>query len=114
MLLYLVNSPEFDFQTYADKEHNVFLPLAPVEQLPHGPESITEQHILGTAHIEEASYEGNDQLIMEWFKQLNLHTKDEKKRTGLECVIVWIGDQLTVERLCGLFKYHAQDHTSFD
>ena len=114
VLLYFVNSPEFDFQTYADKEHNVFLPLASVKQLPHGPESITKLHILGTAHIEEASYEGNDQLIMEWFKQLNLHTEDEKKRTGLEHVIVWVGDQLTVERLHGLFKYRMQDHTSFD
>lgn len=70
--------------------------------------------MLGTVHIEEASYEGNNQLIMEWFKQLNLHTEDERKRTGLEHVIVWVGDQLTVERLRGLFKYRAQDHTSFD
>ncbi|KAI6152468.1 hypothetical protein BKA82DRAFT_4328383 [Pisolithus tinctorius] len=72
ILQYLVKSPEFNFQTYQHKDHDVFLPPAPVEKIPHGPQSITEQHILGTVHIEEASYEGNDQLIMEWFKQLNL------------------------------------------
>ncbi|KAF8431619.1 hypothetical protein L210DRAFT_3415728 [Boletus edulis BED1] len=115
VLQFLVNCPEFDFHTYPHKDHDIFsLPSAPVERLPHGPQSITEQHILGTVHIEEASYEGNDQLIMEWFKQLNLHTEDERKRTGLERVVVWVGDQLTVERLRGLFKYRAQDHTSFD
>ena len=114
VLQYLVNSPEFNFRTYPYKDHNIFSPSAPVEKLPHGPQSITEQHILRTVHIEEASYEGNDQLIMEWFKQLNLHTENERKRTGLERVIIWVGDQLTVERLRGLFKYHAQDHTSFD
>ncbi|KAI6152465.1 hypothetical protein BKA82DRAFT_90579, partial [Pisolithus tinctorius] len=45
---------------------------------------------------------------------LTVHTTDERKHTGLERMIVWVGDQLTVERLHGLFKYHAQDHTSFD
>lgn len=114
VLQYLVNSPDFDLRTYQHKDHDIFSPPPPVEKLPHGPPSITEQHMLGTVHIEEASYEGNDQLIMEWFKQLNLHNEDEKKRTGLERVIVWVGDQLTVERLRGLFKYRAQDHTSFD
>ncbi|KIK77230.1 hypothetical protein PAXRUDRAFT_778608, partial [Paxillus rubicundulus Ve08.2h10] len=94
--------------------HDIFLPCAPVEKITHGLPSVTKQHILGTVHIEEASYKGNDQLIMEWFKQLNLHTKDERKHTGLERIIIWVGNQLMVERLCGLFKYRAQDHTSFD
>ncbi|KAI6140218.1 hypothetical protein BKA82DRAFT_4331999 [Pisolithus tinctorius] len=99
VLQYLVKSPESNFQTYQHKDHDVFLPPAPIEKILHGPQSISEQHILGKVHIEEASYEGNDQLIMEWFKQLNLHTTDERKCTGLEHVIVWVGDQLAVERL---------------
>jgi hypothetical protein len=114
VLQYLARSPKFYLQTYEHKDHQIFSPPTPVEKLPWEPQFITEQHILGTVHIKEASYEGNEQLIMEWFKQLHLDAEDKRKCTGLDRVIVWVGDQLTVERLHRLFKYHAQDHTSFD
>ncbi|KIK79099.1 hypothetical protein PAXRUDRAFT_162190, partial [Paxillus rubicundulus Ve08.2h10] len=114
ILQYHTGSPKFDLKTYEHKDHQFFSPLTLVEKLPCGPQFITEQHILSTVHIEEASYKGNEQLIMEWFKQLHLHTKDERKQTGLEQVIIWVGDQLTVKHLCGLFKYYVQDHMSFD
>ncbi|KAK6978306.1 hypothetical protein R3P38DRAFT_3334310 [Favolaschia claudopus] len=34
--------------------------------------------------------------------------------TGTQRIIAWMGDQLTVERLRGLWKYRHEDHNSFD
>ncbi|OAX34538.1 hypothetical protein K503DRAFT_676428, partial [Rhizopogon vinicolor AM-OR11-026] len=76
---------------------------SPINLLPVGPEYVTQQFMLGTVHIEEASYEGNDQLIREWLRQLNLDSLQEQQKTGLFRVIGWVGDQLTAERLRGLF-----------
>ena len=44
--------------------------------------------MLGTEHLEEASYEGNDQVMMAIAHQLGLDTKDEQKKTGLHRVII--------------------------
>ncbi|KAH7925761.1 hypothetical protein BV22DRAFT_1160019 [Leucogyrophana mollusca] len=114
ILQYLVDSPEFEFSTYSQQNHVTFSSPEPVQKLPTGPEYITQQFMLGTVHIDEASYEGNDQLMLEFFRQMQLHTEDETKKTGLHRVIPWVGDQLTVERLRELFKFRAQDHNSYD
>ncbi|EGO26773.1 hypothetical protein SERLADRAFT_407431 [Serpula lacrymans var. lacrymans S7.9] len=92
----------------------MFNPSAPVQRLPSGQQYITKQYMLGTVHIEEASYEGNEMLLGKWLSQLRLDSLDKQKKTGLERVIPWVGDQLTVERLRGLFRFCAQDHNSFD
>ncbi|KAH7910892.1 hypothetical protein BJ138DRAFT_1187476 [Hygrophoropsis aurantiaca] len=114
VLRYLIESPEFDFKTYTQQSHPTFTAPPPIQQLPSGTAYVTQQFMLGTVHIEEASYEGNDKLIMEWMRQANLHSEYERKKTGLERVICWVGDQLTVERLRGLYKFRAQDHNSYD
>ncbi|KAJ7251713.1 hypothetical protein C8J57DRAFT_1187930 [Mycena rebaudengoi] len=50
----------------------------------------------------------------QFFRQLHLDTEDEQRKTALERVIPWLGDQLTVERLRGLWKYRHEDYNSFD
>jgi hypothetical protein len=69
---------------------------------------------LNTVHIEEASYEGNDRVLGEWWRQLQLDTADKQKQTGEEKVIVWVGDQLTVSRLRGLQRFRCNDLNSFE
>ncbi|KAI0368261.1 hypothetical protein BV20DRAFT_1054231 [Pilatotrama ljubarskyi] len=110
----LLDCPEFDLETYSNPTHSAFAPSPPVSCLPHGPEHITKQYVLGTVHIDEASYDGTDDLIKEWMRQLKLDRMDEQQRTGLERVLVWIGDQLTVDRLRGLANYRCEDANGYD
>ena len=70
--------------------------------------------MLGTKHLEEASYEGNVNVIAAVLHQIKLDTEDEMKKTDIDCVIPWIGDQLTAARLRGLFGFRAQDQNSFE
>ncbi|TDL27181.1 hypothetical protein BD410DRAFT_714083 [Rickenella mellea] len=114
VLRFLTTAPEFSFETYSNKKSFIFAPAPPVNQLPSGKLHKTEQYMLATVHIEEASYEGNSQLLGEWFRQLGLGSEAEQKKTGTERVIPWIGDQLTISRLRGLFNYRSEDFNSFD
>jgi hypothetical protein len=112
ILSILINTP--DFSNYTHRSDTTFSAPPPVHLLPSGSEHTIQQYILGTADIEEASYEGNDKVIEEWFRQLGMDSEAEKKKTGLERVIPWVGDQLTIERLRGLWKYRHEDDNSFD
>jgi hypothetical protein len=114
ILSILTSAPEFDFETYKHKTHAIFHPPQPVRQLPTGPEHATRQYMLDTVHIEEASYDGNDRVLAEWLCQLQIDSPEERKRTGEERVIVWVGDQLTVSRIRGLKKFRCEDLNSFD
>ncbi|KAF9236815.1 hypothetical protein BU15DRAFT_88956 [Melanogaster broomeanus] len=114
VLRYLIDSPEFDFATYTNKDHEIFTPPTPLNQLPTGERYVTRQFMLGTEHLEEASYDGNINVIMAIFHQLLLDSEEQLKQTGLYRVFVWIGDQLTSARLRGLFNFRAQDRNAFD
>jgi hypothetical protein len=106
-----------DSPTFADYPHlndHLFDPPPPVWQLQGGPENATEQFILETSMKEEASYEGTLSCMADVFKQLLLNAVDEQMCTAIQRVIAWIGDQLTIERLRGLWKYRHEDHNSFD
>lgn len=70
--------------------------------------------MLDTVHIEEASYEGNERVLAEWFCQLNINSLKKRKELGLDRILVWVGDQLTVSRLWGLKKLHCEDLNSFE
>lgn len=37
-----------------------------------------------------------------------------QQKIGLEQVIAWAGDQLTIDRLRNLFKFRAEDLNSYD
>lgn len=99
VLMYLTTAPDFSFETYAGNKHPLFNSLPSLDKLPIGPEHVTCQYMLNTVHIEEASYEGNDRVLNNWWHQLKLDTLDKQKQTGEEKMIVWVGDQLTVSRL---------------
>jgi hypothetical protein len=114
VLQFLVESPDFDFETYAFKEDQIFSSFPSGHQLPIGKEYIPTQYILKTAHIEEASYEGNARVLAEWWQQLKRSTHSGQREMSESQTIVWAGDQLTVSRLCGLQNFHCEDHNSFD
>jgi hypothetical protein len=114
ILRVLLDSPDFDLQTYDGKDSIQFEPPTPIRQLPVGPENVGLQYLLGTVNIPESSYEGNSNLIEEWFKQLGWASPGEKMKVAMSKIVSWIGDQLTVDRLRGLFKYRAEDNNSFE
>ncbi|KAL0956796.1 hypothetical protein HGRIS_002915 [Hohenbuehelia grisea] len=103
-----------DFADYAHLNDPLFNAPPAVEQLPQGDEAITKQYILRTTEIEEASYDGTDKVMKEIFRQLRLDSEDKQKRTGLHRIIPWAGDQLTVDRLRGLWRYRSEDLNSCD
>ena len=110
----MVDSPDFDLETYAFKEDRIFSPCTPRHQLPIRKDNIPSQYVLKTAHIEEASYEGNACVLSEWWRQLECGTLDGQREMGDSQTIVWAGDQMTVSRLRGLQNFHCEDHNSFD
>ncbi|KAH9892908.1 hypothetical protein C8Q73DRAFT_746651 [Cubamyces lactineus] len=88
---------------YAHSDHPTLAPPAPVNPLPHG-----------TVHIDEASYDGTNNLIKEWMRQLYIDEQDERMRTGTEHVLFWIGDQLTDNHLRGLANYRCEDLNGYN
>jgi len=112
VLKFLTCSPEFDMKTYSRKDSEIFHPPAPVLQLDK--DDVGLQYLLGTVNIPEASYEDHDRLIDEWFNQLGWTTVAQRMKVALEKVVSWVGDQLTVDRLRGLFRMRAEDENSFE
>ncbi|CUA76197.1 Bifunctional uridylyltransferase/uridylyl-removing enzyme [Rhizoctonia solani] len=67
----------------------------PVDQLPHGAEFCSKQHMLGTMDYDESTLSGNNNLLDDSFGQLGYKTPKEKiglARTRKQYVV---GDQLT-------------------
>jgi hypothetical protein len=114
VLQFLLESPEFDYQTYSGKGSITLNAPPPVNQLPSGKEHITLQYLLGTVNIPEASYEDNNRLIEEWFKQIGWNNVSKRMKVAMRKVVAWVGDQLTMDRLRELFKFHAEDENSFE
>ncbi|KAK6980827.1 hypothetical protein R3P38DRAFT_3334136 [Favolaschia claudopus] len=93
----LFEAPEFDISSYSDRDHHLLQEPSAVHQL-------TMQYLLGTLNIPEASYEDNARNgSNSWATKL-----------GLEQVMAWVGDQLTVDRLRNLFRFRAEDDNSFE
>ncbi|KAI0047482.1 hypothetical protein FA95DRAFT_1663095 [Auriscalpium vulgare] len=112
ILRFLVDSPVF--ATYEDRADIDAEKPAPVHQLPHGPEHIVQQFILRTADIDESSYEGNEKAIEEWMRQLGFDSREQRKKTSTDRLIVMVGDQLTAERLRGMMKYRSDDMNGYE
>ncbi len=98
VLSFLIETPAFSFKTYDHNDHNLFKSPMPVHQLPVRRDHIACQYMLNMVHIEEVSYEGNDQVLKEWWRrcQLEVNTPEKQKKMGEDDLIVWAGDQLTV------------------
>ncbi|KAF8154046.1 hypothetical protein B0H34DRAFT_784086 [Crassisporium funariophilum] len=114
VLRFLLDAPAFDLKTYKGSNSSALQAPPPVDQLPSGPDHITLQYLLGTVNIPEASYEDHECLIDEWFGQLGWNNTGEKMKLAMQKVVAWVGDQLTVDRLRGLFKFRADDENSFE
>lgn len=110
----LINSPDFNLATYKYKDSSLLSEPSALHPLPHGPDHVALQFLLRTVEMEEASYEGNDRCVNEWLRQLKLNTREDRKKLGTEMMIPVAGDQLTVERLRGLYKFRAEDDSSFE
>ncbi|KAJ7923687.1 hypothetical protein B0H13DRAFT_1864673 [Mycena leptocephala] len=106
ILRLLLDSP--DFKEYSGQGALALDPPKPVHKLPMGPENSIIGHIMRTVPYEEASYDGTLRCMHEWLRQLHLDTEDEQRRTALEQIIFWLGDQLTIGRLRG-FSYDRMD-----
>ena len=114
ILQFLLDSPDFDLENYNGQSNARLKPPPPVCELPAGRKNQIIQHMLPTHHIDQSTYEGNDQVIAQTWKELGLSLVEEMKKTGLECVVVWAGDQLTISWLCGLVSYCSHDDNSFE
>ncbi|KAF8152132.1 hypothetical protein K438DRAFT_2079445 [Mycena galopus ATCC 62051] len=112
VLRILLDSP--DFGGYSERKDPLLNPPAPVFQLQGGPENTVTGHILRASSLEGSTYEGTLKIIEDTFNQLHMNSTAEQKCTSSERVIAWIGDQLTIEHLRGLWKYRHEDHNSFD
>ena len=114
VLSFLTGAPAFDFKNYSKNDHAVFQHPFSSDVLPVGPQHTACQFMLNTVHIEEASYEGNDRVLHEWWKQLKIDSPELQKKLGYDDLLIWVGDQLTVSRLRCLQKFRSQDLNSFE
>src|ERR1700678_4182059 len=112
VLRLLLDSDEFGFASYSGNKSERLKPPLSVDQLPAGPENLTLQYLLGSVDIPEASYEDNSRLVEEWFRQLGLDSEEDQRRLATKKIVSWVGDQLTVDGLRGLFKFCAEDENS--
>lgn len=114
ILQILLDAPEFDLKTYRYRDTHLFEPPHALHPLPHGPDDTVIQFILRTVKMEETSYEGNDNVVKEWLRQLKLDSLADRAKLGTEMMIPIVGDQLTVERLRNFYKFRAEDFSSFE
>lgn len=80
VMKFLAGTPAFKFSTYEHKKDPVFARPPPVYQLPVGPEHVTDVYMLDTVHIEEASLEGNEKVLLEFARQV---------RSSQACIFIY-------------------------
>ena len=97
ILRFLLEAPEFEFDTYKSRDGGLLRPPPAVNQLLRLWRAI--QYVSPTDHIDESTYEESDELIATVPRCLGFGGSDEEKEVGLERIIVWVGDQLIVSRL---------------
>jgi hypothetical protein len=107
VLKFLVDAEEFDFENYKYNDSAMFSHPVSTCQLKTGPDTAMSQYMLNLLHIEEASYEGNDRVLEEWFCQLKFDN------TGQQ-LLIWVGDQLMVRQIHGLKRFRSMDLNSYD
>ena len=100
-------------ETYPGRNSKVLLPPSPAHYLPSGAEHIALQYLLGTVRIPEVSYKDHDKVLHEFLWQMQFSSAEDQMNLSMKKLVFWCGDQLTVDRLRGLFKFHAEDDNSF-
>lgn len=83
------------------------------QQLPHGPEHRLKQFMLPTTNIDESTYSGNSQVIPDVMKHLELDTGAEYIRLTLERLVLWVGDQMTVQRCRKVQNFRRESINGF-
>ncbi|KDN41357.1 hypothetical protein RSAG8_07472, partial [Rhizoctonia solani AG-8 WAC10335] len=79
-----------------DVQHNILLSApSPVDQLPHGAEFCSKQHMLGTMDYDESTLAGNDNVLDDSFGQLGYKTPEAKVGLARSRKQYVVGDQLT-------------------
>ncbi|KAI0639717.1 hypothetical protein C8Q77DRAFT_1082554 [Trametes polyzona] len=112
ILRFLLDSPAF--RSYKHHDDPLLAAPPPTDLLPCGPEHVTEQRILETVEVDESSYDGTDELCNKvWLRQMGLGDESMKKKLGDEGLLVWVGDQLTVDRIRGLARFRHDNPNSF-
>ncbi|KAF7312767.1 hypothetical protein MIND_00291800 [Mycena indigotica] len=104
-LQFLLQTTDFNLGAYRHRESEIFKAPDWLDPLPAGKEHTASQYLLGSVNITETSYEDHVKLIVEWLKQLGIEVPEEQKKLGLEKLIAWCGDQLTIDRLRGLLAF---------
>lgn len=115
ILRFLLESPAFTKYMHCD-DPLLAAPL-PTKLLPCGAEHITKQHILQTVEVDESTYDGTDRLCNNiWLKQMGFTEEDLREiiEGRVQEILVWVGDQLTVERIRGLIRYRYDDINSVE
>jgi hypothetical protein len=108
VLRFLIEMPAFNYKTYQHKGHALFQAPPPVRELPVGPQYVTCQYMLNTVHIEEASYEGNDTVLADWWRQLGLDSPEKQKWIGEEELLVSQEEMRGVDHYLA-FRTRARD-----
>ena len=114
ILKMLTNAPDFEFSTYEHRTSGVFDHPPVSVALPTGAAYALNQFVVKTAHINQSTYDGNEQFMAELFRQLGLDSDEEKEKTGRNRVVIWSGDQLTVSRLRGLKTFRSMDENPYE
>ncbi|KAG8730519.1 hypothetical protein FRC10_002624, partial [Ceratobasidium sp. 414] len=94
-------------------DHEVLQRPAGTHTLPHGKENRTEMTMLKTVNIDETSYGGNDQVVLNAISQLGFSSLESRKELA-ERIVGWIGDEMTVHRCKGVQQFCQEDPNSFD
>jgi hypothetical protein len=113
----LIKSQEFDALNYPHRGSPLLKKPPAVRQLPYGLDRRTEQYIMPAVRQEVTSWEGNDRIAQHVFHALSssdLNTMEGRKQFADESLIFWLGDQLTVARLRGVFEQHCGEFNSYD
>ncbi|KAI0085960.1 hypothetical protein BDY19DRAFT_870850, partial [Irpex rosettiformis] len=96
---FLLDIPHFVVFEAHHPDDPIFCPPPPIEGLPTGPEHATCQYMLDTVPMEEASQDGNCQVLEEWLRQLKLDGDRARSERNEDRLLIWIGDQLTTIRI---------------
>jgi hypothetical protein len=114
ILTVLFDAPAFNFSTYDHRKHPAFARPTPWRQVSSDPRHKTVQYMLRTIHEEEASYSGTDRVLHIYEPEVDVNTPEERQHLGLNRLLVWVGDQLTVSRIRGLQQNRAGEANSYE
>jgi hypothetical protein len=114
----LLQLPMFSAYCKEHKEHAALAPAQPVRELRVGKEFRTKQYILPAQHQEVQSQEGNDKAFFHILKEYYMFSDenaDNKKAIAKDSPpLIWVGDQLTVQRLRNITLQRAGEYNKFD